>query len=94
MLTLHDLRKRYGDTLVFEGIGLQARPGEVVALLGESGVGKSTLLNCIAGLDTLDGGRVRLGNTEVSALGEAALALWRRLQVGFVFQAFHVLPHL
>ncbi|MFZ5543446.1 MAG: ABC transporter ATP-binding protein, partial [Pseudomonadota bacterium] len=42
----------------------------------------------------LDGGRVRLGNTEVSALGEAALALWRRLQVGFVFQAFHVLPHL
>jgi putative ABC transport system ATP-binding protein len=94
VLALDDLRKAYDGTPVFEGIGLQARPGEVVALLGESGVGKSTLLNCIAGLDRLDGGHVYLGDTEVTALDEPALALWRRAQVGFVFQAFHVLPHL
>ncbi len=94
MLTLENLRKAYGGTPVFEGISLQARAGEVVALLGESGVGKSTLLNCIAGLDTLDGGRVQLAGTDVSRLDEAALARWRREQLGFVFQAFHVLPHL
>jgi putative ABC transport system ATP-binding protein len=94
MLTLQALRKAYDGTSVFDGISLQAQAGEVVALLGESGVGKSTLLNCIAGLDRLDGGHVRLDDTEVSALPEPALALWRRAQVGFVFQAFHVLPHL
>jgi putative ABC transport system ATP-binding protein len=93
-LHLHELCKRYGDTPVFEHVNLRAEPGEVVALLGESGVGKSTLLNVIAGLDTLDGGRVCLGGTEVSALDERAQALWRRANVGFVFQAFHVLPHL
>jgi putative ABC transport system ATP-binding protein len=57
-------------------------------------VGKSTLLNCIAGLDTLDSGRVVLNGTDLRTLDERALALWRRSQVGFVFQAFHVLPHL
>jgi putative ABC transport system ATP-binding protein len=93
-LRLHELRKRYGDAPVFEHVSLDARPGEVVALLGESGVGKSTLLNVIAGLDTLDGGGVCLGDTDVHALDEAAQALWRRANVGFVFQAFHVLPHL
>ena len=65
-----------------------------VALLGESGVGKSTLLNAIAGLDTVDAGRVELDGEDVTALPERALALLRRAKLGFVFQAFHVLPHL
>jgi len=94
MLRLTDLRKHYDGTPVFSGVSLQARPGEVVALLGDSGVGKSTLLNGIAGLDRMDGGEVQLGDTAVHRLDDTALALWRRANVGFVFQAFHVLPHL
>lgn len=94
LLKLEGLAKYYGEQTVFESLHLQARPGEVVALLGDSGVGKSTLLNCIAGLDRPDRGRVWLDGVEVSALDETAQAHWRRRALGFVFQAFHVLPHL
>jgi putative ABC transport system ATP-binding protein len=94
MLQLHDLGKHYGEQPVFEHVDLQAKPGEVVALLGDSGVGKSTLLNCIAGLDTPDQGRVLLDGVEVNQLDDTAQAHWRRRALGFVFQAFHVLPHL
>ncbi|HET9643965.1 MAG TPA: ABC transporter ATP-binding protein [Burkholderiaceae bacterium] len=94
MLQLQGLAKRYGDTPVFDDVSLTAQPGEVVALLGDSGVGKSTLLNVIAGLDRSDAGTVRLDGVEPTALDERRQALWRRRAVGFVFQAFHVLPHL
>jgi putative ABC transport system ATP-binding protein len=94
MLTLQTLSKRYGNTPVFEGVDLQAQAGEVIALLGDSGVGKSTLLNIVAGLDSADGGRVELDGTNVGALDARGQALWRRARVGFVFQAFHVLPQL
>ena len=94
MLTLRGLAKRYGDTPVFAGVDLTLAPGEFVAIVGESGVGKSTLLNCIAGLDTLDAGRVQIDGEEMSALPEPQQALLRRRALGFVFQAFHVLPHL
>ena len=62
--------------------------------MGDSGVGKSTLLNCLAGLDTWDTGHITHGHTDLGALDDTQRALWRRAQVGFVFQAFHVLPHL
>jgi len=62
--------------------------------VGESGVGKSTLLNCMAGLDHWDAGRIVHDGTDIGALNAEACALWRRKHVGFVFQAFHVLPHL
>ena len=94
MLTVRSLGKRYGTDWVFRGVSFDVAPGELVAVLGESGVGKSTLLNGLAGLDTVDEGQIRLGQTDVSALHDDALALWRRQAVGFVFQAFHVLPHL
>lgn len=94
MLDIRGLVKRYGDTAVFAGVDLQARPGELLAILGESGVGKSTLLNCIAGLDEPDAGQVLLGGTTVGALDDEARARWRRAHLGFVFQAFHLLPHL
>ena len=94
MLRLRGLTKRYGPTAVFSGVDLDVAAGEFVAIVGESGVGKSTLLNCIAGLDTLDAGTVQLGDREVTTLSESQQALLRREHLGFVFQAFHVLPHL
>ncbi len=94
LLRIDGLAKRYGDSTVFEGVSLRVEAGEFVALLGESGVGKSTLLNAIAGLDTVDAGRVLLDGDDVTTLAERALALLRRAKLGFVFQAFHVLPHL
>lgn len=94
MLQLRGLAKRYGSTPVFAGVDLDLAQGEFVAIVGESGVGKSTLLNCIAGLDTLDAGRVALDGADVTAMSEPQQALLRRRDLGFVFQAFHVLPHL
>ena len=93
-LQLRALSKRYGDTPVFTNVSLDVAPGEFVAIVGESGVGKSTLLNCMAGLDAWDSGSVLLGGQDVGALSDDARAQLRRHAVGFVFQAFHVLPHL
>ncbi len=94
MLHAQQLVKTFAGQPLFAGVDLAVAAGEVVAVLGESGMGKSTLLNVLAGLESLDAGRVVVGPTEVTALGEAACAHWRRTQLGFVFQAFHVLPHL
>ncbi len=88
------LARRYGESVVFEGVDMDVAPGEFVAIVGESGVGKSTLLNCLAGLDDWDAGTVHLGGHDLGPLGDSARAHLRREQVGFVFQAFHVLPHL
>jgi putative ABC transport system ATP-binding protein len=94
LLDVRGVAKRYGDTPVFEQVDLRLAPGEFVAILGESGVGKSTLLNCIAGLDDIAAGRIEIDGTRVDTLDEPAQALLRRHALGFVFQAFHVLPHL
>jgi putative ABC transport system ATP-binding protein len=93
-LQIRGLGKHYGDTAVFADVSLDVAPGEFVAIVGESGVGKSTLLNCMAGLDQWDQGTVRLDGVDLSTLNEDQRALLRREKVGFVFQAFHVLPHL
>jgi putative ABC transport system ATP-binding protein len=94
LLQLQGLAKSYDAGPVFENVDLVVHAGEFVAVIGESGVGKSTLLNCIAGLDAPSAGRVRLDGVDVGALAEPELALLRRARLGFVFQAFHVLPHL
>lgn len=94
MLQVQGLGKRYGEVPVFQGVHFTMQPGEFVALLGESGVGKSTLLNCIAGLDQADAGSVHIDGTDLAALDDDARARLRRERLGFVFQAFHVLPHL
>ncbi len=94
VLRVEQLGKRYGEADVFAQVDLAVHPGEFVAIVGESGVGKSTLLNCLAGLDTWDTGRIVHGGTDLSTLDGTQRALWRRAHVGFVFQAFHVLPHL
>jgi putative ABC transport system ATP-binding protein len=95
-MTLHirNLSKHYGEVSVFSNVSLDVAPGEFVAVVGESGVGKSTLLNCMAGLDHWDQGTVTLDGADLGAMSEDARALLRREKVGFVFQAFHVLPHL
>ncbi len=94
MLTLSGLAKHYDATPVFSNVSLSLARGEFVALLGESGVGKSTLLNCIAGLDEADSGSVSIAGTPLGGLSDDARARLRRERLGFVFQAFHVLPHL
>jgi putative ABC transport system ATP-binding protein len=93
-VSVRGLAKRYGDVVVFSNISIDVAPGEFVAIVGESGVGKSTLLNCMAGLDTWDEGSVVLGGHDLASLDDDQRAVLRRKQTGFVFQAFHVLPHL
>ncbi len=99
LLSIQSLAKAYGTTPVFDAVTLDLAAGEFVALVGESGVGKSSLLNCIAGLDNATQGQVHitLGDAapvDVTTLSDDARALLRRRHFGFVFQAFHVLPHL
>ena len=97
--TVQNLGKHYGGTPVFAQVHFAVQPGEFVAIVGDSGVGKSTLLNCLAGLDQWDEGDITYTAangtaTRLADLDDTARALWRRAHVGFVFQAFHVLPHL
>lgn len=94
VLEVKQLSKHYGHTAVFDQVSLSVSAGEFVAIVGDSGVGKSTLLNCMAGLDQWDRGEVCLQGQALSGLDERELSHLRRSQVGFVFQAFHVLPHL
>ena len=93
-LQINNLAKRYAESAVFENVTLSVAPGEFVAIVGESGVGKSTLLNCMAGLDSWDEGSVVLKGFDLGSIPDDERALLRREHVGFVFQAFHVLPHL
>ncbi len=93
-LVITHLSKHYGEVPVFSQVNLDVAPGEFVAIVGESGVGKSTLLNCMAGLDTWNSGRVTLDGIDLGGLDDNGLACLRREKTGFVFQAFHVLPHL
>ncbi|OSZ70992.1 ABC transporter ATP-binding protein [Sphingomonas sp. IBVSS1] len=79
---------------LFAHVDLDLHAGDVAAITGESGVGKSTLLNLLAGLDQPDAGSVTIGGQTLSGLNEAATTAIRCRHIGFVFQAFHVLPHL
>jgi putative ABC transport system ATP-binding protein len=94
VVQIQGLAKRYGDTAVFSDVSLQVSAGEFVAIVGDSGVGKSTLLNCMAGLDRWNAGSLKVQGADLGAMNDEQLAIWRRHAVGFVFQAFHVLPHL
>jgi putative ABC transport system ATP-binding protein len=93
-LVIHNLGKRYGNTAVFQGVNLAVVPGEFVAIVGESGVGKSSLLNCMAALDDWSEGSITHDGVDLNQLDDTQRAHWRRQTLGFVFQAFHVLPHL
>jgi putative ABC transport system ATP-binding protein len=95
MLEVRGLAKSFGPgTALFDSLDLDVAAGECVAIVGESGSGKSTVLNIVAGLDHPDRGTVRLDGKPLDYGNDDALALWRRRHVGFVFQAFHLLPYL
>jgi putative ABC transport system ATP-binding protein len=95
LLTVRSLGKSVpGPRQLFHGLHLAVRAGELVAIIGESGVGKSTLLNILAGLDDADEGSVEVDGVALGPLGEAARTRLRRERIGFVFQAFHILPYL
>ena len=94
MLEIDGLSRSFNGRSVLRDVSLRLQSGEYVAIVGQSGVGKSTLLNLIAGLDRPDAGRLALDGVDYSQHDEDALTRLRRDKLGFVFQAFHVLPHL
>jgi putative ABC transport system ATP-binding protein len=94
MLELANLTKAYGGRTVLSNLSHRFASGRFIAIMGESGVGKSTLLNLVAGLDAADSGAVIVDGTAMAALDDDAATRLRRTRMGFIFQAFHVLPHL
>jgi putative ABC transport system ATP-binding protein len=95
MLSLRGVSKSFaGSRAVLRGLDFDLSAGEYVAVMGESGVGKSTLLNLIAGLDRPDAGTIAFEGVDVVGMDDAARTRLRRRRMGFVFQAFHVLPYL
>ena len=95
LLTITGLEKRLPNgRVLYASLDLTIAPGEFVAVMGESGIGKSTLLNIVAGLDRFEAGQVLFEGHDLAALDDDASTLLRRDRMGFVFQAFHVLPHL
>ncbi len=97
MLSVRNLGKSFSgprSKTVLSGVDLELGAHDYVAVMGESGIGKSTLLNLIAGLDRPDTGQIVFDEREITALAEDPLTLLRRREMGFVFQAFHILPYL
>ncbi|MFL6550469.1 MAG: ABC transporter ATP-binding protein [Povalibacter sp.] len=95
MLSIENLSKSFGSGRhLFRNVSLRIERGDYIAIMGESGSGKSTLLNLIAGLDTPDAGRIEIDGRDIAALDDDARTHLRRASMGFVFQAFHLLPHL
>jgi putative ABC transport system ATP-binding protein len=94
MLELQRIVKTYAGRAVLNGLSHHFKAGQFVAIMGESGVGKSTLLNLIAGLDSFDSGAILVDGVPMATLDDQAATILRRRRMGFIFQAFHVLPHL
>ena len=94
VVRLTDVRKEYGDSIAVNGVSLEIRAGEAVAVMGPSGSGKSTLLNLIAGLDRPTSGSVVVHGDDLGGLNERGLALFRRRRIGMIFQFFNLIDDL
>ncbi|MFD1324246.1 ABC transporter ATP-binding protein [Micromonospora sonneratiae] len=94
VVRVDDLRKEYGDSTALDGVSLEIRAGEAVAVMGPSGCGKSTLLNMVAGLDRPTSGTVQVHGQDLGELNETGLALFRRRHIGMIFQFFNLLDDL
>lgn len=94
VLAIRGLRKGYDSIEVLHGIDLTILSGQRVALMGRSGSGKSTLLNCICGIEPFDAGEIVIADKCLTARSEAELEQLRREDIGYLFQAFHLLPSL
>jgi putative ABC transport system ATP-binding protein len=98
LIELRDVTKSYRrdqiDIEVLTGVTISIPQGDFMALMGPSGSGKSTLLNLLAGIDRPSRGSIRVGDTEISALSERALAAWRARNIGFIFQLYNLIPVL
>lgn len=92
MIKAVDINKSYGALQVLRDVSLTISPGEVVSIVGASGAGKTTLLQILGTLDRPDSGTLRYGDIDVTRLKEKELAAFRNRQIGFVFQAHHLLP--
>src|SRR6478736_8448738 len=95
---VQQLTKSYGagegEVRALDGVGVGIRRGEFTAIMGPSGAGKSTLMHIMAGLDAPTSGRAWIGDTEITGLSDLDLTVLRRRRVGFVFQAFNLVPTL
>src|SRR4051812_42613466 len=94
VVRLDGVRKEYGETVALDGVTLEIRPGEAVAVMGPSGCGKSTLLNMIAGLDRPSAGTIEVHGRRLDTMNETGLALFRRHHLGMIFQFFNLLDDL
>src|SRR5258705_9616480 len=98
LIELREVTKSYKrdaiEIPVLDGVTITVDAGDFLGLMGPAGSGKSTLLNLLAGIDRPTRGSVRIGDTEISALSERALATWRARHIGFIFQLYNLIPVL
>ena len=94
MIKLIDVEKYYGEARVLAGINLEAKKGDFISIMGSSGSGKSTLLNLIGGMDRPDKGRIFVNGEDISSYDDNRLTLYRRENIGFIFQFFNLLPNI
>lgn len=95
MITVSNIKKSYGEkNEVLKGLDLQIADGEFTVILGASGSGKSTFLNCLSGLERVDGGSIRYEDVDITKLSDTALTKFRKDNIGFIFQQYYLLPNM